>query len=387
MAVVGVGALSTFAESLGGVALIWLVLQAGQGAAPVGFLAAVSLGAAVVSSIFGGALVDRFGARRVAVIGSIAGAIPIGVIAWLGTEPAPALALVFILVLLAELPEGATTAAFEARLPELAARARVSLERANAADDLVDGLAGVAGAPAAGLIILYLGIGTALWIAVTVGLSAALIAAAFLPRPSAGEPRTAGAFAGFRFVLDRRGLVVLVTAAAVLVAAFQTLEDVVLPVLVAQTGLGPDALGVILGCAGGGAAIGALLYFVLAFAVRARALFLAMVVLIGAALASIALVPCWPVMLAAAVTAGIGAGALSPLIGTVLQRTAPAHLRGRVLGAAGALALSLSPVAAGLSGLLIDAVGAPGLLALFAGLVFGIAVLGGRERRFLIEAV
>lgn len=382
IAVIGAGALSRFAEGLGGVALIWLVLQMDKGAAPVGYLAAFSLGAVVISSAFGGALVDRFGARRIAVIGTVLSALPLAVLIGFATVGALSLLLLFALVLAAQLPDGATGAAFEARLPELAERAGLPLERVNAVDDLVDGVAGIAGAPAAGFIILHAGVVPALWTAFAIGILAALVAALFLPDDKSRD-RTGGVLYGFRFIFAHRDLLLVIGAAAILIAAFQSLEDVVLPVLIDAAGRGPDALGIVIGCAGLGAAAGALLFMAFSHRLGPRRVFFGAVALIGAAFLAIAVSPSWNVFLTAAIGAGFGAGALGPLVSTMLQRAAPLASRGRVLGAAAALALSLSPLTAAVSGVLIDSVGARGVLAGFACLITVTAMVGATRPGFL----
>ncbi len=383
VAVVGAGALSKFAEGLGGVALIWMVLQMGQGAGPVGYLAAVSLGAILVSSVFGGALVDRFGARRTAIVGSIASAAPIAALVLFAVAGQLDLALLLGLVLLAQLPDGATEAAFEARLPELADQAGVSLERVNGAADLINGLAGFAGAPVAGFIILYAGLIPALWIAFGVGLLAALGAAVFLPAGRKEKGGDGGVFQGFRFIFGQSDLLALMASTAVLIAAFQSFEDVVLPVLVNAAGRGPDSLGIVIGCTGGGAVIGAGLYMVLARRMAPRLVFFSTVSLVGLSLAAMAIYPNWIMLLIAAASAGLGAGALGPLVGTFLQRAAPVGLRGRVLGAAGALSLLLAPVTAGASGVMVDLMGAAGVLGVFAALVIASALSGVMRKDFL----
>jgi MFS family permease len=62
-------------------------------------------------------------------------------------------------------------------------------------------------------------------------------------------------------------------------------------------------------------------------------------------------------LLAGAFAAGVGAGAISPLISTHLQRCAPPGLRGGVLGAASGLALALTPAATVVAGYAVDAFG------------------------------
>lgn len=381
--VVAAGALARFGESLAGVAVIWLVMQLGQGAADLGALAAVATGAFVVSSLWGGALVDRFGARRIAVAGIVFSALPVAALAHLAGSETLGMGVVLALVLVGQLPDGATAAATDARLPELAEEAGIPLERINAADDLIDGSAAIAGAPIAGLIIAAAGIQAALWTMVCLSAGAALLCLLFIPGAVASiassPARGASALAGLGHIVGRRDLLALTALAAVLITVFQALEDLVVPVMVTQLGRGADGLGIVLGCAGAGAVAGATLYMVLATRVTPARMLAAMTALISVGVAVIAVWPGWTVMLAGAAVAGVGAGSVSPLVSTRLQRSAPSELRGRVLGAAAALMLSLTPFTAVVAGLAIDAFGVRSVTALLAAAVLALAIIAVRH--------
>ena len=145
--VIAAGALGRLAEGLAGVTLIWLMMQRGDGAADLGLLGAVGAAAFVVSSLYGGALVDRFGPRALSVGCILLSALPVAALAFGAKSPALTLPLILGLVLLAQLPDGATAAATDTCLPDLAQAAGVPLEKVNAADDLIDGAAAIAGAP------------------------------------------------------------------------------------------------------------------------------------------------------------------------------------------------------------------------------------------------
>jgi macrolide resistance protein len=356
--VIAAGALGRLAEGLAVVALIWLVMRRGDGAAALGLLGAVGAAAFVVSSLYGGALVDRFGSRMVSVAGILLSALPVAVLAFCAGSALLTLPIILGLVLLAQLPDGATAAATDASLPELAQAAGVRLEKVNAADDLIDGAAAIAGAPLAGLLIAWQGIASALWAVVAIATMAAVLCGLFIPSQPA--PATAGridAFAGVRFVLSQRNPLALVLLASTLVAVFQCLDDVILPVMVEALGRQADALGLVLGCAGGGGVIGALLCLVVGERLGLQGTLRAATSLIAAAVLAIAAWPGWGMLLLGAFAAGMGAGAISPLINTYLQRSAPPGVRGGVLGAASGLALALTPPATVLAGYAVDEFG------------------------------
>lgn len=84
-------------------------------------------------------------------------------------------------------------------------------------------------------------------------------------------------------------------------------------------------------------------------------------------------------LLIAGALAGLGAGPLGPLVNTVLLRRTPSAIRGRVLGASTAVALTATPLAVLLAGGVIEILGTRSLLlggaVLFAGLAGLSAVL------------
>jgi macrolide resistance protein len=362
--VIAAGALGRLAEGLAGVALIWLVMQRGDGAADLGLLGAVGAAAFVVSSLYGGALVDRFGARALSVGGILLSALPVAALAFGASSPALTLPLILGLVLLAQLPDGATAAATDVCLPELAQAAGVPLEKVNAADDLIDGAAAIAGAPLAGLLIAWHGIDTALWTVVVLAALAAALCGIAIPRARAhAAAARIDPFAGVRFIFGQRSLMALLLLASTLVAVFQCLDDVILPVMVAASGRQADALGIVLGCAGAGGVIGALLYLVLGQRLGLQGTLRGATALIAAAVIAIAVSPTWWLLLVGAFAAGVGAGAVSPLISTHLQRCAPPDLRGGVLGAASGLALALTPPATVVAGYAVDAFGSRAIAA------------------------
>lgn len=309
------------------------------GASAVGVLAALSLGAMIVGLPLGGILVDRYGARRIAIVGSIAGAIPVVCLALIADQETVLLGLVFGLVLAAELPDGAVLTALEARLPELAAEAGYSLDRVNAVDDVIDGVSGVSAAPLAGALVAMFGVSFTLWIALASGLMAAIIVAFSLPAESKDAlPRTLTApFQGFKMIVSERSALPLVLIVALLIAAFNALEEVVVPVLSLEVGFGPEGLGIIMVSAGIGALLGATIYIGSVGLAKPRTISLGAVLLLLVSLMGVAVQPSWPVLLGAAFLAGLSAGTISPIVNTRLQRFAPTPLRGRFLGAVGAL--------------------------------------------------
>ncbi len=381
VAMIAAGALSNFAEGLGALALLWWVLAAGGGATAVGVLAAVSLGVLVLSMLAGGVIVDRFGARRVAILATGVSALLFAVLAGLVASDS-ALWLVFIVVAIAVLPDGPGATAFDVRLPVLARLARWPLARINAADDVIDGAAAIAGAPAAGLIIAVSTPAAALWIAFAIGMAAAVLAILTLPRDSRRRSRSISLGPALGWLREAAQVRTLVIASAIIVAAFQAVEDVVLPIMLTARGAAPDALGLVFASAGAGGLAGAVAYSALAAKAPQPRVFTGATLLCAIALAALAAPLSFLGILAAAFVAGLGAGALSPLVCTHLMTMTPHAIRGAVLGVIGALILALAPLAALGAGLAVEAFGVgpvTAVLALSVALASAPAWMGTRQ--------
>lgn len=124
-------------------------MHAANAPGDVGMLPAAGVMAIIFGGLAGGALVDRFGVRSIGLLGTdfaASGLLLLGLMMHAQTAPLPAIILVAALI---HAPEGSAAPVFFARMPELAENAGVDLAGANAASDLLDGLAVIIGAPLA----------------------------------------------------------------------------------------------------------------------------------------------------------------------------------------------------------------------------------------------
>ena len=115
------------------VAIPWFVLQTTGSAARTGVVAAAGLVPIVVSGFFGGALVDRLGYRRTSVVADLASAGAVAAIPLLHRDVGIEFWQLVVLVFLGGLLDAPGVTARASLLPDVAAAAGWSLERASGA--------------------------------------------------------------------------------------------------------------------------------------------------------------------------------------------------------------------------------------------------------------
>jgi MFS family permease len=372
------------------VALPLYVLAETGSASMAGVLAVVTTVPVVLGGAFGGVLVDRVGYRRSSVVSDLVGGVAIGMVPLLhvtvGLPFWALLVLVFATGLLDTPGQGARTAL----VPEAAALAGVPLERAMGWWGAGSRSATLLGGPVAGLLVATLGAVPALVVnAATFALSALVVVLgvprALRPTVEAASPVTTAGTAAATAAGDREGYwaalragvaviwrVPLLRAVVLLVMVTNALDvaraNVLVPVYADRVLGGAQALGLIVGAMGLGAFAGALVFSAVGPRLPRRATFAWGFLLAGGpSLLVFALQPSLVWCLVATALAGLAAGALNPIIGTVLLEEVPPSMRARVSGAVSAGAWAAMPVGALAAGVLVEQVG---LVACFVG--FGV---------------
>jgi len=395
VALLGAQVLATGGNVVTLVALPLYVLAETGSPSMAGVLAVVTTVPVVLGGAFGGVLVDRVGYRRSSIASDLVGGLTIGMVpllhATVGLPLWGLLVLVFATGLFDTPGQGARTAL----VPEAAALAGVPLERAMGWWGAGSRSATLLGGPVAGLLVATLGALPALVVnAATFGLSALVVVlgvpgslrVAAGTSGSAGEASASGGSAGARsegearadegyWAALRAGLVVvwrvpLLRAVVLMVMVTNALDvarsNVLLPVYAERALGGAQALGLLVGAMGLGAFAGALLFSAVGHRLRRRATFAWGFLLAGGpSMLVFALQPSlvWCVVVTA--LAGLAAGALNPIIGTVLIEEVPPAMRARVSGAVGAGAWAVMPVGALAAGVLVEQVGLVTCFALF----------------------
>ncbi|HKF38123.1 MAG TPA: MFS transporter, partial [Ktedonobacteraceae bacterium] len=157
-------AISYVGDMLTFLAIPWFVLQTTGSVTKTGITAFFSTLPSVFSAFFGSTLVDRLGYKRTSVIGDIASGVTVALIPLLYHTVGLAFWELFVLVFLGGLLKSPGVTARNALAPDLAARATMRLERANALADGVSRLSRFIGAPLAGVLIAVIGTSNLLWL-------------------------------------------------------------------------------------------------------------------------------------------------------------------------------------------------------------------------------
>ena len=345
------------------VAFPWLVLQTPGDATSMATIAAAASVPLLLSLLFTGSLVDRFGRRPVSVVSDVFSMVSVALVPILAATVGLGFGLLLAVAALGAVFDAAGITARQTMLPEAAQTAGLTLERANGIHEGAYGFAFLVGPAIGGLLIGLVGAATTFWAtAGAFALSALLIAVTRIPgggRPAPHE-KPIGLWTstreGLAFRSHDRVLRTVAILTALLVAVWLPLEGVVLPVYFTATAQ-PLQLGLLITAMGAGGVAGALVYAAYGRRVRRRAAFV--MALIGCAVPAVGLafLPPYPVMVGLGVLTGFFFGPVNPIANLAMQRRTPEALRGRVIGVMGSAAYVAGPLGYLVAGPLISALG------------------------------
>jgi MFS family permease len=388
---------ATFMSGVGNgitsVALPWLVLERTGSAAAAGLVAAATAVPLVLVALFSGSVVDLVGRRRTAIVSDLLSAVSVLLIPVVDAVGDLTVGILVALAVLGALFDPAGASARESMLPEAAAEARWTLDRANGIHETVYGLAFMVGPGLGGLLIATVGASSAL---VGTGVAFALAALCVVPLRrlhGAGRPREnrpdgvwRGTIEGLRFVVQDPLLRPLAVLVMLVVALYYPVEGVILPVHFTDEGA-PQQLGTLLMAMSAGMVVGSLSYERLVLWATRRTL-LAVAVL-GAALSLLwmAFLPAFGQLLVAGALSGMLWGPVQPLLNHAMQLRTPHHLRGRVFGTITSASLAAGPAGFVAVGFLVQAFGArPAFLGLAAALLVVVVAMLGLRAWALLDA-
>jgi MFS family permease len=378
-ALLAASGLSGLGDMMAAIALPWFVLQETGSPALTALTGFASLVPLVVGGIVGGAIVDRFGFRPVSVAADLASGATIAVIPILALLDAIEVWHVIVLVFLGSVLDIPGITARQSALPALAELSAIRLDRLTAAAETIRRITHLAGPPLAGLLVTLIGPTAVIWIDVaTFALSAALVRFG-VPLIHAAVDGDVGHWLarvreGFAFLFADpllRTLIILIGAINILM---NPIFLVVLPVYANEaTGSATD-LGLLIGAFGVGSVISSVTYGALAARISRAAVVRIGLFLTGMPVWVLATVPPVAVALPVMLAIGLSAGALGPLILTVLGERTPQALRGRVFGTYATLVNGAIPFGVLITGLLLEWMPLGLAIGLIAGLYTLVAI-------------
>jgi MFS family permease len=369
------GLLAAHAVSLTGnmitfIALPLYVLDTTGSASLTGVAAFFAVLPVVVGGAFGGVFVDRVGYRRTSIATDLVGGVTILAVPVLAATVGLPFWALMLLIFATGMFDTPGQTARSSLLPEIAERAQVPLERAVGTFEALERGARLVGGPVAGLLVAVMGpVNTLVVNAATFAVSAVLVAC-LVPRsvdsvraggsaPAAGGGSYWGELGEGLAFLWRQPLMRAITVLLVVTNFFDAAwTTVILPVFADRHLGGAVALGLLVAAMGGGALVGSLMFGVVGHRLPRRALFVVSFLLCGGPrmLIFASEPPLWACVVTVAV-AGLAAGSINPIIGTVQLERVPPGMRARVYGCMGAGAWAAMPIGALVAGVTVEHVG------------------------------
>jgi MFS family permease len=346
------------------IAIPWFVLTTTGSATLTALAVFFNFLPIVLAAFFGGVVVDRLGFRATSIVADLASSAAVAAIplldATVGIEIWQLMLLVFVGALL-DAP-GATARA--ALFPDVVELADVRMERASGIRSAIQQGAQLVGAPLGGVLVAAFGGTGALWLDAVSFLVSAGLVATFVPRPHRSpEPEARGRFfselaEGLSFIW-RRPLVRAVVLMVLLTNLIEAPGTVVLAVFARDEYRSAADFGLMVGVLGGAALFGALAYSGIGHRLPRRRTFLVCFAGVPIGYLGLAVVPPFPLALAALALGGLAAGPINPLLFTVMTEIVSVDLRGRVFGAVRGGAWAAIPLGILLGGAVVAAIGAP----------------------------
>lgn len=350
------------------IAIPWFVLTTTGSATQTGLVAFAEMFPLVLMKVLGGPLIDRIGARRVAITCDLGSFLVVGLVPFLHALDWLTFPLLLAIVALAGALRGPGDAAKDSLTPAIVAAAEVPIERATGLASAVERGAGMVGFALAGALVVAVGPATAL----VVDAMSFLIGAAILAWATVGLPPLENAEGlheaparywqslreGWTFL--RREPVLLGLSLMIAVTNLLDLawSAVLAPVWAIESGHGAGLLGMVFAVFAGSSAVGSLFAsawgdrlprfrtYLLAYLMCSPPRFLVMA----------ADSPLWLIVFIT-VVGGVASGFLNPILGAVFFERIPSGLVGRVSSLSTSMCHALMPLGGLVGGALVTGVG------------------------------
>ncbi len=349
------------------IAIPLFVLEQTGSATQTGLVALAEMLPLVVLKVLGGPVIDRVGARRVAITCDTASLFVVAAIPLLYDAGLLSFPAFLVLVAAAGALRGPGDGAKHAMVPALVESAGVPMERATGLASTVERTAGMLGAGLAGVLVATLGAQNALLVdAASFGVSALVLAWATVgigsPPPIDADTDSDPASyveqlrEGWRFLRGDRlllGISVMVAITNLLDAAWAA---VLMPVWAVESGEGAAVLGLLFAVFSGSSALGAACAAVWAARLPRFKVYLFAFLLTGLPrFVVFAIDAPVPAIIGVFVVGGFASGFINPVLGAVVFERIPGPLVGRVSSLTTAMCWALMPLGGLLGGVLVDA--------------------------------
>ena len=369
------------------VAIPWLVLTLTGDPVLTGLTGFAEMLPYVLAKALGGPLIDRLGARRIAITADLASMAAIALIPLLYVAGLLSIGTILPLVVLLGAARGPADGAKYSMVPAVATAGAVPLERVTGIMGVIERLASTIGAAAAGALVALLGPALALSLtAAAFGISALTIAVALpslaQPTPAARAGYLADLREGWRWF--RRdavlvGLVLMIASTNFLDAAYST---VLLPVWSEAHG-NATLLGLLFATFSGASIAGSALATALAGRLPRLPVYIIAYLLTGAPrYVAFAMDTPLTALILVLLAGGFASGFLNPILGAVMFERIPAALTGRVSALVNALCWTLMPLGGLAGGALIKWIGLPTTFACFGLAYLAVTLLPLAVRSF-----
>ncbi|MEA2172096.1 MAG: hypothetical protein QOF76_5396 [Solirubrobacteraceae bacterium] len=387
------GALAAEAVSFVGtrvsmVAIPWFVLTTTGSATRTGLVAFAEMFPLVTLKALAGPVIDRAGARRVAITADVLSVAVVGAIPLLHAAGMLSFGALLAIVAVAGCLRGPGDAARQALVPSIVRHAEIPMERATGLFEAVNRTSSMLGAAFAGGLVAVVGAADAIAIdAASFGVSAAVMAWATAglerPEPIASAGYVRDLRAGLRFLRGDAVLVGMVTMVAFTNLIDQAYTVVLVPAWARDGGRGAAAVGLLFAVYAGSSIAGSVLAAAYGERLPRFKLYLAAFLLAGAP-RFVVLAAGSPlgVVVAVCVVGGVASGCINPILGAVLYERIPEPMLGRVLALNTALCWSLIPFGGLLGGALIAAGGLAPALAIAGAGYFAATMLPALQPRW-----
>lgn len=324
------------------IAIPWFVLQTTGSVTKTGLTAFFSTLPIVLAAFFGGGLVDRLGYKRTSVVSDLTSGVSVALIPLLYATVGLAFWQLLVLVFFAGLLQTPGMTARSSILPDLVARTKMPLERANSISDGIRRVAGFIGAPLAGVLIALTGTNSLLWLNAGSFILSAMLVALFVTKTPATAKNEgvrqylADLREGLRFI--RRTPVILAITITVMITNLLDAAhgSVIYPDYVLHFFNSAVILGILIASFGGAAFAGAIIFGVIGHRLPRRLTLCVCFTLLSLRFWVMALVPPLFVLIGISMLSGLMAGPINPIMSTIDQEQVPQEMRARVFGMVGA---------------------------------------------------